>query len=75
MSFDVPYSDDFILRLSDELGEDPETIIKTLWLQNKIRRDGIDATRFMAKSSKKMEAQADTVTKQKITKELKKRFE
>jgi hypothetical protein len=69
------YERDFIQELSDELGEDPDTIKKALWLQEHIRKEGIEETRFMRRSATKMRSESRSVTKKKITTELKKRFE
>lgn len=69
------YDKDFILQLADEYGEDPETIQKAFWLQEHIKEEGIDAVRFMRKSSAKMRASAPSLTEEEVTSELKKRLE
>jgi hypothetical protein len=69
------YNREFIAKLADEYGEDPEDIRKALWLSEHIRQTGIDETRFMRRTSAKLRTEGPSKAKENVSSELKKRFE
>lgn len=49
----------------------PETIRKAFWLQEKIRREGTPAVRFMATAEQTLERQAPEIVERHISASLK----